>query len=367
MQIQKISLLLCVALLVSGCSVFSKKKSSQAQSVAASRNNTVATAVTAKEITSSRDPKERKAWGDIVESAEGKDEYSRLKREENSFDGDLRLPTNFTELETQHVKFSNFDPFVGKEYLYYDFKSMEREFRYPCDGKLISNFGPRGRSFHTGVDIKASLGQNIYACFDGVVRMAKPYSGYGNLIVVRHSNGLETVYAHNSKNMVKSGDRVRSGDIIAKAGRTGRATTEHLHFEVRVMGQYINPGVLLDTGNMAISSAPAYIYKRANGSITASTKQPRADDVERTVVASIAPEAVVAPNAGAVKPAASEVAVATQPAKSAGAEPVYHKVVKGDTLYAIALRNKTTVAKICELNGISPKKSLAINQKLRVK
>jgi len=84
------------------------------------------------------------------------------------------------------------------------------------------------------------------SAFDGIVRLAKPYYAYGNVIVVRHYNGLETVYSHNSKNLVKPGDYVKAGQPIALTGRTGRATTEHLHFEVRVNGQHFNPNLVFD-------------------------------------------------------------------------------------------------------------------------
>lgn len=99
---------------------------------------------------------------------------------------------------------------------------------------------------HTGVDIKAVPNDTIRAAFSGVVRMSKPYSGYGNIIVIRHYNGMETAYAHNSRNLVTVNDVVKAGDPIALAGRTGRATTEHLHFEFRVANQALNPSLLLE-------------------------------------------------------------------------------------------------------------------------
>lgn len=94
-------------------------------------------------------------------------------------------------------------------------------------GKVISGYGTRGG--HSGDDIKTCARDTIRAAFDGVVRMAKPYGAYGNVIVIRHPNGLETVYSHNVKNLVKSGDVVKAGMAIGLTGRTGRATTEHLH------------------------------------------------------------------------------------------------------------------------------------------
>lgn len=122
----------------------------------------------------------------------------------------------------------------------------ESDYRFPLAGaKVISPFGGK-RKHHTGVDLKTCPDDTIVAAFDGVVRMAKPYFGYGNVIVIRHNNGLETLYSHNSKNFVKPGDVVKAGEVIALTGRTGRATTAHLHFEIRVNGQPFNPNLVFN-------------------------------------------------------------------------------------------------------------------------
>lgn len=118
---------------------------------------------------------------------------------------------------------------------------------YPLPGaKVISPYGRRGGRRHTGVDIKTKPNDSICAAFDGEVVFSGPYSGYGNLIRIRHANGLETYYSHNSKNLVAVGDRVKAGQVIALTGRTGRATTEHLHFETRINGQPIDPSRYFD-------------------------------------------------------------------------------------------------------------------------
>ena len=122
----------------------------------------------------------------------------------------------------------------------------EEEAAFPLPGgKVISPYGGR-RRHHSGVDIKTVPNDTIVAAFDGLVRMAKPYAAYGNVIVVRHYNGLETVYSHNAKNLVKPGDRVKAGQPIALTGRTGRATTAHLHFETRLNGEHFNPSLVFD-------------------------------------------------------------------------------------------------------------------------
>lgn len=113
---------------------------------------------------------------------------------------------------------------------------------YPLAGaKVISPYGGRGGRRHTGVDLKTKPDDNILAAFDGEVVFSGKFAGYGNLVRIRHANGLETYYSHNSKNLVKVGDRVKAGTVIALTGRTGRATTEHLHFETRANGQAIDP------------------------------------------------------------------------------------------------------------------------------
>ena len=104
----------------------------------------------------------------------------------------------------------------------------------------------RGSHRHTGVDLKTKANDPIYAVGDGVVTMSKNYSGYGKCIIIKHADGTETLYAHNSKNYVKEGEKVKSGQKIALTGRTGRATTEHLHFEVRKNGKPVNPMPLLE-------------------------------------------------------------------------------------------------------------------------
>lgn len=120
------------------------------------------------------------------------------------------------------------------------------DYAFPLLGaKVISPYAGR-RRHHSGVDLKTCANDTIVAAFDGIVRLAKPYAAYGNVIVIRHYNGLETVYSHNSKNFVKVGDRVKAGDPVGLTGRTGRATTEHLHFEVRVNGQHFDPNTVFD-------------------------------------------------------------------------------------------------------------------------
>ena len=139
---------------------------------------------------------------------------------------------------------------------------------YPLPGaKVISPYGGK-RKNHTGTDLKTRPKDKIRAVFDGVVRFSGKYSAYGNMVVVRHANGLETCYSHNARNLVKVGDRVKAGDVIATVGRTGRATTEHCHFEVRVNGVPFNSNYLFDHARHALRSDKLTFKRKANGAIS---------------------------------------------------------------------------------------------------
>ena len=129
---------------------------------------------------------------------------------------------------------------------------------------MISPYG--GRRGHSGVDLKTGPKDNILAAFDGVVTRSGPFSGYGNCIVIRHAYGLETLYSHQHKNLVKVGERVKAGQVIGLTGRTGRATTEHLHFETKLKGRRFNPAVIFDHANRALQQTTLTL--NSNGSIS---------------------------------------------------------------------------------------------------
>ena len=124
---------------------------------------------------------------------------------------------------------------------------------FPLPGaKVISPYGKRDGRMHTGVDLKTKAKDKIYAAFDGEVVFSEKFSGYGKLVRIRHANGLETYYAHNSKNLVKVGQRVKAGQVIALTGQTGRATTPHLHFETRINGKPQNPAIYFDFNKQVV-------------------------------------------------------------------------------------------------------------------
>jgi murein DD-endopeptidase MepM/ murein hydrolase activator NlpD len=140
---------------------------------------------------------------------------------------------------------------------------------YPLPGaKVISPFGKRDGRNHSGVDLKTKNRDEIHAAFAGEVVFSGRYGGYGNLIRIRHENGLETYYSHNSKNLVQVGDWVEAGQVIALTGQTGRATTPHLHFETRIGGQSVNPNIYFDHQNHTIrmgafnKKKDGYVIKR---------------------------------------------------------------------------------------------------------
>lgn len=115
----------------------------------------------------------------------------------------------------------------------------------PIKGIVTSNYGWRDKRMHQGIDIDLNKGDKVYAAFDGKVRIARRQNGFGNVVIVRHYNGLETVYAHLSKIKVKAGEVITSGTVVGLGGMTGHATGTHLHFEVRFKGHALNPANLI--------------------------------------------------------------------------------------------------------------------------
>lgn len=171
----------------------------------------------------------------------------------------------FSPMETNHIRVATpglFDKSKQIE-IYFNHLSDE-EYAFPLPGaKVISPYG-QDRRHHSGIDIKTRANDTIRCAFDGVVRMAKPYSAYGNVIVVRHPSGLETIYSHNFKNFVHSGDSVKTGQAIALTGRTGRASTEHLHFETRINGQHFDPALIFNMQEGTLNRRNIKCTKKGN-------------------------------------------------------------------------------------------------------
>lgn len=217
----------------------------------------------------------------------------------------------------------------------------------PHPGPLTSQFKYRWKRAHKGVDIGLYTGDAIYAAFDGIVRAALPINmtgGYGNVLVIRHFNGLETYYGHLSRFIVKSGDIVKAGELIGYGGSTGRSTGPHLHFETRYMGQAFDPERIFDFESGTLRS-DEFVLKKHYFNINSHYGQTD----EQSLAAS------------KKKPSDPKSAKAKQGKK------MYYTVRKGDTLTKIANRHGTTVSNICKLNGIRANKALRVGQKLRVK
>ena len=207
-------------------------------------------------------------------------------------------------------------------------KSRGEKFTWPTPwaARPTSHFGPRWHRFHYGLDLAQPTGEPIFAAFDGVVRISKDNPSYGKLVIIHHPNGLETYYAHMSQRNVVAGQRVKSGEVIGLCGNTGRSRGSHLHFEVRYMGNAINPENVVDCSTHRLVSDQLVL--------TSSSFQKVAKGGGKSVTVT-----------------------------SGG---TWYRVRSGDTLEKIARRNGTTVKRLCQLNGIKQTKVLHPGDKLKV-
>lgn len=192
-------------------------------------------------------------------------------------------------------------------------------YHHPANYRITSNYGYRHRRMHRGVDLGYPEGTPVAAAWDGIVRISKGTAntgGYGNLVVIRHDNGLETYYGHLSRRLVNPGQMVKAGDIIGLGGNTGRSYGSHLHFEVRYLGNDINPCRLIDFDNFKTKFDTLYI-----SGYTVSVPNPT-----------------------------QQVEQPAKPKPQTSAQ--YYKVRKGDNLGRIAAKYHTTVSKIKKLNHL---------------
>ena len=202
-------------------------------------------------------------------------------------------------------------------------------------------YGPRRRRQHQGVDLPLKMGDPVYATFCGRVRISEyNKGGYGNLVIIRHDNGLETYYGHLSERMVEPDQWVEAGQIIGLGGSTGRSTGPHLHFETRYYGQSFDPERLIDFKNGTLSRE-TFLLKKSFFSIYSNAGQDFDDEI------------------------ANEELDKKEAAEKAAMQ--YHRIKSGDTLGAIARRYGTTVTNICRLNGIKSTTILRLGKILRVR
>lgn len=278
-------------------------------------------------------------------------------------------------------------------------------FVFPIDTmiRVTSKYGPRRRRMHKGIDLKVYKGDTIRAAFDGKVRIRNyERRGYGYYLVIRHPNGLETIYGHLSKQLVKVNDIVHAGDPIGLGGNTGRSTGSHLHFETRFLGQPINPALIIDFENgvpiqdnyvfrnVKINGRKSNIYTSGDQLVYHRIKSGdtlgkiarmygttigelcRLNGIRPTTTLRIGRvlRCTAGENYTTRRPKIeTQVEAQTEPVAALTTEsegqPIYHKIQSGDTLGAIAQKYGTTVARLCELNGITRTTILRLGRTIR--
>ncbi len=316
--------------------------------------------------------------------------------------------TNEELLEAESLRFpadelydSNWDtrwvnPFHSKDITFPDTFEIDCScFVFPIDNKIkiTSKYGPRRRRMHRGIDLKLYTGDTVRAAFSGKIRIKNfERRGYGNYLVIRHPNGLETVYGHLSKFLVSENEIVRAGQPIALGGNTGRSTGPHLHFETRFLGETINPSDIIDFENGTphqdfyvfrkntfrnrknpyTSTSEHIVYHRVKKGETLShiarkyrvsiRELCRLNGLKRTSTLRIG-QTIRCGKRKTKKETQSKLAQNTEKAKSTITHPAkYHKVQAGETLISIARQHETTVDALCKLNDIHATTPLRIGQ-----
>lgn len=212
--------------------------------------------------------------------------------------------------------------------------SLDGLFFMPVDGRVTSHYGWRNGRNHNGTDIDLNTGDTVRAAWGGKVRYAKyNTAGFGNLVIIRHHNGLETFYAHLSGHIVVPDQIVEPGDPIGLGGNTGHSFGSHLHFEVRFYDIPMNPEKIIDFKKGEVYDENLMVHR-----------------------------GLFRPGGGKNGSGGT-----TSGSKVAAGDKKYYKVRSGDTLGAIAARNRTTVSRICQLNGIRPTTTLQIGKNLRIR
>lgn len=227
-----------------------------------------------------------------------------------------------------------------------------RHFTMPTTSRVItSNFGSRWGRQHKGLDIKVYVGDTIRAAFSGKVRIVRyEAGGYGKYIVIRHNNGLETIYGHLSEQLVEENQEVRSGEVIGLGGNTGRSTGSHLHFETRLCGVALNPALMFDFRAQDVTGDYYAFNKETydNESTNATRLRGKQDS---STYASTNSSDDYATNKRTTSGLTDQIS--------------YHKVKKGETLERIAKKRGVTIEKICKLNHITKTMRLRPGQILR--
>ncbi len=228
--------------------------------------------------------------------------------------------------------------FIANDEELLQFSDFLSQFSVPVNGKVLSKFGRRRGRMHTGTDIKLNLGDTVYAAYNGEVFRACRYYGYGNLVIVKHAHGLETYYGHLSGFLVKPGDKVKKGQPLGLGGRTGRATTEHLHFEIRENRVAYNPELVYDFGNLCV----------------------RDNICDKEKMADLILDPKTGENISLTSKGNSYI-------QEMGTGTVVDYVIKaGDSLWDIARKFNTSVASLCQSNNLTTHSVLKIGRVLKV-
>lgn len=280
-------------------------------------------------------------------------------------------------------------PFSNDRLMLMLVQDANNPFVMPCQfEKIKTAYGEtKSGGFHPGIDLKTEPQTLVKSCFDGVVRMAREYGDYGLTVVVRHYNGLETVYAHLDKICVAPGQILKSGQVIGQTGTTGNTKECILHFETRFMNEYFDPELVIDfeeedilQNNMALMSRDFNIIgleETGSWKPSAPKPQPIAHDVKPEIKQETpqSKEKTQLVTEEKTQPKEETATTPQQPqnpqtevnTENETAAAVYHTVVAGENLYRISMKYNTTVDKILKLNNLKNADKIVEGQKIRVK
>ena len=244
-------------------------------------------------------------------------------------------------------------------------EDSNKGFKIPVPGVVTSRYGIRNGKNHNGIDLSLKTGDTVSAAWSGKVRYAKYNDGgFGNLVIIRHYNGLETFYAHLSKLLVFPDQDVIAGETIGLGGNTGHSFGPHLHFEVRFYDDPINPEEMIDFANKKLKTENLFVHKSLFKSGAKPSEYFDDKDVEK-----IEPKKVEEVKKEKVEVKKEKVEVKKEKEKKVEVRKdkvKYYMVKSGDTLSKIAARHKLTVSKLCQLNGIKSSATLRVGKSLRV-
>lgn len=261
-------------------------------------------------------------------------------------------------------------PFTEDKLMLIMVAASNNPFEVPCSFDDISlKYGPtKGGDFHPGVDLKVEPQTLVKSSFDGVVRMAKYYGDYGLTVVIRHYNGLETVYAHLDKLCVKPGQMLAAGDVIGQTGKTGNCKEPLLHFETRFMNEYFDPELIIDFENETLVKNTCVLTSSDLNVTDLDMLGKTVVKPSNTTAKPVTPVMNTTTSVEEKNPQREVIQQVNAQLKQAfDGEEVYHVIQKGETLYRIATQYKTTTTEILRLNNIDDADRIAAGQRIRVK